>query len=76
MYRDRPPVRTWAQKFRDSFDGVREGTRGINQKFIIGAVQAFPDYSLNDLFYIAGRDQGGHTSPRSDVGDIEIVGRR
>ncbi len=30
---------------------VREGKRGINQKFIIGAKLAFPDYRLDELFY-------------------------
>ena len=32
---------------------VREGTRHINQKFIVGATQAFPNYKLDDLFYLA-----------------------
>ena len=32
---------------------VREGKRGINQKFIIGAKKAFPSYRLEDLFYLA-----------------------
>ena len=31
---------------------VREGKRKINQKFILGAVMAFPGYKLDDLFYI------------------------
>lgn len=31
---------------------VREGKRGINQKFIIGAKKAFPYYGLDDLFYL------------------------
>ena len=31
---------------------VREGKRQINQKFIIGAMRAFPQYSLDDLFYL------------------------
>ena len=30
---------------------VREGKRGINEKFIIGAKKAFPEYSLDELFY-------------------------
>ncbi len=34
---------------------VRDGVRGINQKFILGATKAFPGYSLDDLFYIKGR---------------------
>ena len=32
---------------------VREGARRINQKFIIGAIKAFPDYKLDELFYLA-----------------------
>jgi excisionase family DNA binding protein len=32
---------------------VRQGKRGISQKFIIGAVKAFPGYKLDDLFYVA-----------------------
>ncbi|MDP3879918.1 MAG: helix-turn-helix transcriptional regulator [Dehalococcoidales bacterium] len=31
---------------------VREGKRQINQKFIVGALKAFPDYTLDDLFYL------------------------
>ena len=30
---------------------VREGKRGINEKFIIGAKKAFPNLTLDDLFY-------------------------
>ena len=32
---------------------VREGTRNINQKFIVGAIKAFPGYRFDDLFYFA-----------------------
>ncbi len=32
---------------------VREGKRYINQKFIVGAIKAFPNYKLDDLFYLA-----------------------
>ena len=32
---------------------VREGRRNINQKFLIGAIKAFPGYKLDDLFYLA-----------------------
>ncbi|MEE9583415.1 MAG: hypothetical protein V3W01_01970 [Dehalococcoidales bacterium] len=32
---------------------VREGKRGINQKFIVGATKAFPEHRLDDLFYLA-----------------------
>ena len=30
---------------------VRQGKSDINQKFIIGAIKAFPRYKLDDLFY-------------------------
>jgi len=30
---------------------VRQGKHSINQKFIIGALQALPKYKFNDLFY-------------------------
>jgi len=32
---------------------VRQGKRLINEKFIIGAIEAFPEYKLDDLFYVA-----------------------
>ena len=32
---------------------VRQGKRSINQKFIIGAIKAFPGYKLDDLFYVS-----------------------
>jgi len=32
---------------------VREGKRGINQKFIIGAIKAFPGRKFEELFYLA-----------------------
>jgi hypothetical protein len=31
---------------------VREGKRGINEKFIVGAKMAFPDLRLDELFYL------------------------
>jgi len=31
---------------------VREGKRNINQKFIVGAFQAFPGCKFDDLFYL------------------------
>ena len=31
---------------------VREGKRSINQKFIVGAMNAFPNHKLDDLFYL------------------------
>ena len=35
---------------------VREGKRGINQRFIVGAIRAFPEYRLDDLFYLASEE--------------------
>ena len=32
---------------------VREGKRKINQKFIVGAIKAFPECKFDDLFYFA-----------------------
>jgi hypothetical protein len=32
---------------------VREGKRAINQKFIVGAMKAFPGRKFDDLFYLA-----------------------
>jgi hypothetical protein len=31
---------------------VRQGKRRTNERFIIGAMRAFPGYKLDDLFYI------------------------
>jgi hypothetical protein len=39
---------------------VREGKRGINEKFFIGAKMAFPEHRLDELFYF----QGDHSSDR------------
>ena len=30
---------------------VREGKRNINQKFIVGAIKACPEYKFDDIFY-------------------------
>ena len=38
---------------------VQNGERKINQKFIVGAVQAFPKYRLDELFYLASDDGDG-----------------
>jgi transcriptional regulator with XRE-family HTH domain len=37
---------------------VREGKRNINQKFIVGAIRAFPEYRLDELFYLAPETGG------------------
>ena len=31
---------------------VQEGKRGINEKFIVGAMKAFPGYKFDKLFYL------------------------
>ena len=31
---------------------VRQGKRRINETFIVGAVKAFPEYKLDNLFYV------------------------
>jgi hypothetical protein len=42
---------------------VREGKRGINQKFIIGAQTAFPQYRLDELFYLSADRPAGDPVP-------------
>ena len=37
---------------------VRNGSRSINEKFILGAVKAFPGYKLDDLFYVEDETRG------------------
>ena len=46
---------------------VKEGKRNINQKFITGAIKAFPDYDLGDLFYLA--TESATVSLKSDQSD-------
>ncbi len=43
---------------------VKQGKRGINQKFIIGATKAFPGYKLDDLFYVDSEGQPVKSSNR------------
>ena len=38
---------------------VRKGERPINEKFITGALKAFPGYKLDDLFSVA--KEGSHS---------------
>ena len=46
---------------------VREGTRPINQKFIVGAIKAFPNYKLDDLFYLAPESPAGNKHSQHSV---------
>ena len=41
---------------------VKQGKRSINGKFIIGAIKALAEYSLDDLFYVAPEGQPVKTS--------------
>jgi transcriptional regulator with XRE-family HTH domain len=41
---------------------VREGKRGINEKFIVGAKMAFPDLRLDELFYFNTDQSPGNVS--------------
>jgi excisionase family DNA binding protein len=43
---------------------VRQGRRGPSQKFVVGAVKAFPEYKLDDLFYVVpdGDENEGTTN--------------
>jgi hypothetical protein len=44
---------------------VREGKRPINQKFIVGAIKAFPNHKLDDLFYLVpGSSPVNNPNPR------------
>jgi len=36
---------------------AREGKRGINQNFIVGAIKAFLNRRLDDLFYLASDEK-------------------
>ena len=38
---------------QDLIYSVRRGERGIHERFIIGAIKAFPRYKLDDLFYVS-----------------------
>jgi hypothetical protein len=48
---------------------VRDGKRHINQKFIVGAVKAFPDRRLEELFYLVpGSEDRRSAKQRQRVG--------
>ena len=48
---------------------VREGKRGINHKFIIGAKRAFPGYTLDELFFL---EPDGKTGVKETAGEITV----
>ena len=37
---------------------VKQGKRGINESFIVGAKKAFPGFTLDELFYIEKKEDG------------------
>lgn len=45
---------------------VRQGKRSINQKFIVGAMRAFPEHRFEDLFYLAPETPTVNNSRRDD----------
>ena len=55
---------------------VREGKRHINQKFIIGAIKAFPQYKLDDLFYFTSELTTGTPSHQTPVLTVTKVSRQ
>ena len=55
---------------------VREGKRHINQKFIIGALKAFPQYKLDDLFYLTSELTTGTSSHQTPALTVTKVGRQ
>jgi len=46
---------------------VREGTRSINQGFIVGAIRAFPQYRLDELFYLAVEPGNGESGKEAQA---------
>jgi excisionase family DNA binding protein len=52
---------------------VKNGEHKVNEKFIIGAIKAFPGYTLNDLFYVAP-DGGGSEKTTNEA--IVVAGSR
>jgi len=53
---------------------VRQGKRAINERFIIGAISAFPNHKLNELFYLElGLPSGNIDRATADVRHKYIV---
>lgn len=46
---------------------MREGGRPVNQKFIVGAVRAFPSLRLDELFYLTPKDEDALSPVKDDV---------
>ncbi|MBI4187166.1 MAG: helix-turn-helix transcriptional regulator [Chloroflexi bacterium] len=45
---------------------VRQGKRNINQKFIAGAMRAFPGRKLDELFYLGELPDSNGGTPKAD----------
>ena len=52
QYRDLPELARAMRISVSQIYRVRQGKRPVHEKFIIGAIEAFPGYKLNDLFYV------------------------
>ena len=49
---------------------VREGKRSINQKFIAGAIKAFPECRLEELFYLVPEPEEQVVEEKERVGAL------
>jgi len=53
---------------------VQEGKRNINEKFIVGAMRAFPRYSIDDLFYLDSTPSTPIDQPTAaEKREVEII---
>ncbi len=55
---------------------VREGKRGINEKFFIGAKRAFPDCRLDELFYFNPGQSSGNMAETTVTGRYDHIVQR
>jgi hypothetical protein len=55
---------------------VREGKRGINEKFIVGAKKAFPDCRLDELFYFNIGQSSGNMAETTVTGRYDHIVQR
>jgi hypothetical protein len=51
---------------------VQEGKGNINQRFIVGAVQAFPEYRFDDLFYFVAEFGDSAPTPENFSLPVEV----
>jgi len=50
---------------------VRRGKRHINEKFIIGAINAFPNHRLDELFYLGSVSLSGNTEETLSLSKLD-----